>query len=228
MWKGGVRLKMKEQPESGIVMSKREVVALLSGNKTRSSYPVIPQPVQPVQQPVQVEGKAKSPFGNPGDWLYVKECWLAGFQWSPADYDRILRGDIRLGDYVFEAAYEPSDPQFSIHEFEWLAAADMPISAARLRLRILTVQVMHIADVTDNDAKLEGFAPRMSPVGSLISARQQYLQEWDIQFGIARFPEEHISWSQNPLIWAVDYVPEEISLPLPAPLQDLRPTPAQA
>ncbi|MBO9151891.1 hypothetical protein ACFOTA_06710 [Chitinophaga sp. GCM10012297] len=83
----------------------------------------------------------KCPFG-PGDILWVKET----FQWVDAGED---------SGYVYRA----TDPDWeTTEEWRWKPSLFMPEKASRISLRVVSVRLERLQDISAEDAKAEGFA----------------------------------------------------------------------
>jgi len=79
-------------------------------------------------------GAVKSPYGKPGDRLWVRETWAPDFE----PYEFIYRAD----DGMFASRWRPS-----IH---------MPRWASRITLEVESVRVERLQDISEEDAIAEG------------------------------------------------------------------------
>lgn len=123
------------------------------------------------------DGWAACPFGQPGDRLWVAECWC-GTREEPS-YRATAVADGWTGD---EVAEQP-----------WRSAAQMPEWAARLRPVLVDVRLQRLQDLSEADATAEGF-PRKNPQSFM--GWDNFRMSWDRDHG----PE---SWSDNPYVWAL-------------------------
>lgn len=133
-----------------------------------------------------------SPYGQPGDRLWVRETWIDA---SSALHSCVIyRAD---GDE--QACGEPWKP--SIH---------MPRWASRILLEIVSVRVERLTDISESDAIAEGIEPvygvwrdyqnqpsvNHHPAWS--TAIDSYRSLWESINGTG-------SWDLNPLVWVIEF-----------------------
>lgn len=173
---------MAERP---IPFSEPMVKALLAGTKVQTRRLVKPQP------PEWVEGvsyanlggpwwdfwatdrltspRVRCPYGQPGDFLYVKEGW--GVRHRLGDYfDVVYRADGADSE-----GREVQLPDWDGPEFEqamramshgWRSSRFMPKWAARLWLEIVEVRCERVNAITDDDAIAEGLLSQVGDGGA--------------------------------------------------------------
>ena len=213
---------MKERP---ILFSGPMVRAILSGTKTQTRRVLKPQPyfdnrgllwwewsrsagsasIDPVGQPSD-EWLKHCPYGAPGDVLWVRETW------APSDLAPVL--------------YRADGP---VRNGRWRPSIHMPRWASRLSLRIKSVRVERLQDITEADAIAEG-AHRMtctqglqwadgSPKGATWSMQRPHPAEADPEnghrhcLGSARMAFANLwqsingagSWAANPFVWVIEF-----------------------
>lgn len=220
---------MKERP---ILFSGAMVRAILSGQKTqtrrvvnpyppaeRSIIPYLPSAIVPQQDgtfAAYTDGrKAKEfrcPYGQPGDRLWVRECFAVEHQVEPDqpppfnDGRPILRdpdsgwrlSHYRATDPAPELSYEdgcsarcPEDGH--VH---WKPSIHMPRWACRLVLEIVSVRVERLQDISRGDAMEEG-----CPFPNMIYETDPVAWFADLWCTI-NGPE---SWIANPWAWVVEF-----------------------
>jgi len=106
--------------------------------------------------------EAKCPFGVPGDRLWVRETWQ----------------DIGAADrpeYVYAADGEWSG--------KWRPSIHMPRWASRITLEVVSVRVDRLEDISEEDAKAEGYASADEFLGA----------PWAVSVG------------PNPWVWVVEF-----------------------
>ena len=88
----------------------------------------------------------KSPYGAPGDLLWVRETWAKG-------------------ETAGVAQYRATDPQCddTTSGLRWRPSIHMPRWASRITLRIIDVRVERLHDITEDDARAEGCEARPFP-----------------------------------------------------------------
>ncbi|MBS1170124.1 MAG: hypothetical protein H6R01_1042 [Burkholderiaceae bacterium] len=184
---------MKERP---ILFNGAMVRAILDGRKTQTRRIVKPQPQMVTDRSIKPwSGDQKSllellqqtgrncPHGQPGDRLWVRESMLfdpdQGWRYSADGCD------------VIDEGYGKSNQRCpSIH---------MPRSCSRINLEITSVRVERLQDISEADAKAEGFSPCFSNDGDQIeSAAGVFLHEWWSIYG-----EDSVR--ANPWVWVIEF-----------------------
>lgn len=207
---------MSERP---IIFSGPMVRALLAGTKTQTRRIVKPQPDEDglaklVDGPWQ-DTSARSyrcPYGAPGDMLWVRETtrqWRDGAQ-PMTEY--VADGWAPRLRWTYSRSSRPS-----IH---------MPRAAARIMLRVESVRVERLQEISEDDAQAEGVdleavdmavtardyldpqgpwfhdwhedGPKYVPTDTVCTASFRSL--WDSING-----ERGFSWASNPWVWAITF-----------------------
>ena len=134
--------------ERGMIFNTEMVKAILEGRKTQTRRPVKPQPSgEFCRYDLYIKGQAlwssgdvrHSPFGIPGDRIYVRETWCKMKTASRPEDNRI--------HYLASAGK---------NNFLWRPSIHMPREAARLFLEITDVRVERVRDISEEDAIAEG------------------------------------------------------------------------
>lgn len=201
---------MKERP---ILFSAPMVRALLAGAKTQTRRIVKPQPelvpedklhgrpagtcwwpCNAVQSMIDIDemGVWASPYGRPGDRLWVRETW------SMMNRERttvVLRGHHRTpgeaGD--LEVVYRATEP----HEHRgWRPSIFMPRWACRIELEVTEVRVEQLRTITEDDCVAEGCA--VTDPSPHTCARDVFADLWSKINGVE-------SWDANPWVWVVSF-----------------------
>ena len=107
------------------------------------------------------------PYGKPGDRLWVKETFCA------FDIDRVH----------YRADFAPDKEKPSV----WKPSLFMPRWASRLTLEITNVRVQRVEDISEEDAKVEGFV-----------CRGQFL---DLFYNV----NKRAPAGSNPWVWALTF-----------------------
>mgnify|MGYP001585626145 CR=1 FL=1 len=132
-----------------------------------------------------------------GDTLYVRETW----QLLRLDYDAET-GHVDDVEAVADVSTDPRDPRFAGRPrysvayaanagwdgdkgFPWRPSIHMPKWAARIHLRVLSVGVERVGDITEAGAKAEGCADV-----------EDFARLWIKLYGI---------WSDNPWVWVTKF-----------------------
>jgi hypothetical protein len=213
---------VKERP---ILFSAPMVRALLDGRKTQTRRMVKPQPLSQGYTPLisynhgvaeisfgpHDEGPRglrwwRSPYGQPGDALYVKETWQADVEDAP-----LKPSEIKPGRPIFYAAGgDKNRGALAVQSGGWRPSLFMPRWASRITLEITGVRVERLNDCSKTDAEAEGLVRLPATGRYAISKGDQY-------FGAAWFDPraayqalwEQIngpgSWEVNPWVWVVEF-----------------------
>lgn len=183
-----------------ILFSTAMVQAILDGRKTQTRRVVKPQPeytrgfVGPIHWIGDKDGKEiKCPYGEPGDILWVRETWCPPHHLIPES------------GYVYKA--DDNRP------FRWKPSIHMPFAAARIFLRVKSVRVERLHDISEADVIAEGIKSRVNrqvnqftniyattdeDITKAFVAIQSFCSLWESING----PE---SWDANPWVWVVEF-----------------------
>jgi hypothetical protein len=190
---------MMERP---ILMSAPMVRAILDEQKTQTR---------------RVAKQAKCPYGEPGDFLYVRERFMiesnrgidsAKSYLPPFDDGRPTRWVNGLFEEEFweQAHYMATDPSPIIRGVSgarWKPSIHMPKWASRILLRVNTVTKQQLHEITIDDAMAEGVGHLYGYTGlsPALDARRRFSELWNDING-DRF---NCSWDDNPFVWKVEF-----------------------
>lgn len=156
------------------------------------------------------------PYGEPGDVLYVRECVAylddaasealgRGLVYrADADLVRDDSGDRTgwwLGDVFFGGKARP---------FKWTPSILAPKQMSRIFLRVTSVRVERVQDITEEQARAEGVYPicggYMADVDSewRTTAREAFRDLWD---GLSK---PGARWADNPWVWVIEFERMEV------------------
>ncbi len=131
----------------------------------------------------------RSPYGGPGDRLWVREAWRESGNMQRAD-GRIPSEHPGFGEVLYRADGGHTGP--------WRPSIHMPRWASRLILEVTGVHVERVQDISYEDVKAEGVP----------------LPEWNersLWFRSFRDLWNKINagrgygWDENPLVWVVEF-----------------------
>ncbi|ENH6339276.1 hypothetical protein ABWH74_002617 [Burkholderia vietnamiensis] len=209
---------MKERP---ILFSGAMVRAILEGRKTQTRRVMKHQPPDDVA-PITVaryhptivdrrgdeapgpeifgafsddgEWGCKSPFGEPGDRLWVRETHLAWWKLDEAN---------PAGPRVFShvAAYAADGYELEPGE-KWIPSIHMLRAASRITLEITDVRAERLQEISQDDAEAEGidFLRSVPDADETLDARGLFHCLWD---GINA--ERGHGWEANPWVWVIEF-----------------------
>ena len=212
--------------ERGILFSAPMVRALLDGTKTQTRR------VMRARDRVRDSNgeRVPSPYGVPGDRLWVRETWC---QPNPMAREVVYRADIpaELLDEERQVRREVGSGAYA----PWRPSIFMPRWASRITLEVTDVRVQRVQDISESDAAAEG-VPGLTgyagwnvftegggmywragvepvrgvegvrdyvastPLGAL-SARERYASLWQDING----KRPGCAWRDNPYIWAITF-----------------------
>lgn len=203
--------------ETGLMFKAPLVNAILEGRKTQTRRVMKPQleqcdwfpswylPTGPEEGIFWPNGKNKiltlSPYGQPGDLIYVRETWQHG---------NYPLGPYEEGAPVYYRADFLDDPDGPDGEKspqgkyrDWQPSIHMPKSAARIWLEITGVRIEQLKNISQADAIAEG-APPSHPSIDQISmefgysdfSRSWFAQTWE---------STGASWAANPWVWVYEF-----------------------
>lgn len=156
----------------------------------------------------------KSPYCA-GDILYVRETWC----WCPCwdcgmnavegccDKEAVKLYNIdkkEFGCYGYKASFEENEAPFE----RWHPSIHMPKAAARIWLKVTSVSLERLQDITDDGAKAEG--------ANCKDGKNVGWQEKQRRTAIERFSEiwestvskekiDSCSWAANPWVWVIEF-----------------------
>lgn len=132
----------------------------------------------------QAFAEKHSPYGQPGDRLWVRETWAP-------------HPDFPLS--AQRAVYR-ADPECEHDVERWRPSIHMPRPYSRILLEIVSVRVERLQDCSESDAVAEGI-PRDTGVGTQFcraDPRNGYRHLWESINGAG-------SWDANPWVWVVEF-----------------------
>ena len=211
---------MKDHP---ILMNGEMVRAHMAGRKTQTRRPVKPQPPAGFNDPWQghngqwfvMDGRPgarldshplRSPFGRPGDTLWVREMFAAftGGSGEHGEYDEAEGPLCDERSYTF--AYRADGTS---RPARWRPSIHMPRAASRITLNVKRVWVERVQDIAEADAVAEGLVSALShgewrnpSLGrsGIWTARNAFAVLWDYIYA-----KRCLGWDVNPWVWACEF-----------------------
>lgn len=193
-----------------ILFNTAMVQAILDGRKTVTRRVIKPQPRYPLRRhnggwheysddPL-CDPICHSPWGyqysapyQPGDILWVRETWTCmppgpeEKEWGIAYAADGMQRYVEMPDSFRPMLYGPERWRPSIH---------MPREAARIFLRVTSVQVERLQDITEEQAEKEG-------CNDYTSTACGFFDVWDSTIKKADLPI--YGWDANPWAWAIEF-----------------------
>ncbi|WQD84032.1 hypothetical protein U0036_05845 [Cupriavidus oxalaticus] len=143
-----------------------------------------------------------SPYGQPGDRLWVRETWAQPVPLDPGP--TVYRAD-------YPACVPPGYERIpTADEITWKPSIHMPRALCRLRLEVTGVRVERLNDCSEADAVAEGLHILPASGRYVVNPGEQYLGAadhdprvvyadlWDRINGAG-------AWDANPWVWVVEF-----------------------
>lgn len=135
--------------------------------------------------------RVKCPYGQPGDYLWVRETFLEN------------------NEIVLFKADNPKIPPFD----KWTPSIHMPRWASRITLEIINIRVERLQDISEKDAIAEGVTDPSAGTEHEAPPGAQYKSGpvtwfamlWSRIHGIE-------SWRENPWVWAIEFKPHFVNI----------------
>lgn len=202
-------IEIKERP---ILFTGEMVRAILDGRKKQTRRVLKPQPMDyyPSWYPNHTSPKRKhyarekhwraggpvdfSPYGKPGDHLWVRETFWDAFKRMPEE-----NGCVYKADY----GYRIDLPEAQAEGQPWKPSIHMPRWASRITLAVTKVSVERVQDITKENIKAEG--SKVTPWccgedGEFVGFQADFALLWD-----SINAKRGFSWGSNPWVWVVSF-----------------------
>lgn len=232
---------MRERP---ILFSTEMVRAILDGRKTQTRRVMTPQPeYDPGRRyliwlknglrqgsPIKYAGWwFDSPYGQPGDLLWVRETWAVSSVWGNTKPSDLPTNGAAV--FYFDEGFGDYKKRPSIH---------MPRWASRITLEVMNVRVERVQDISEADAIAEGVTGldendklpahrrlytdysdkiddsvrafvtakgSFSTLWDSINAKRTMIHEYEDDDGTMHREEVSggYSWASNPWVWVIEF-----------------------
>ena len=159
-----------------------------------------------------VKERVKAPY-MPGDILYVRETW--GISNPLGDFER----NNRTAEYIYKAGYAKGERISITREDEknlgvWKPSIHMPKVAARILLKVTSVRVERLQDITIDGCLDEGVSKKIrTQMGyaveeseesfNLIQAKDTFRKIWSST--LKKDQCEKYGWIANPYVWVIEF-----------------------
>lgn len=192
--------------------------AIVDGRKTQTRRIVKPAKCRNTPlcdlSPCEIAGEinrgdySNSPYGKPGDLIYVRETFLGPLVDPDGDYPD---GWHHVKHCIYRADGHPMPEYVDMDDnlrFGWKPSIHMPRWASRLTLKIKSIRIERLQDISEKDAKAEGV--RGSMISEAVSKADSPLPE-SPYIGGFMFLWQSIngldSWDANSWVWRIEYEP---------------------
>lgn len=209
---------MRERP---ILFSGPMVRAILEGRKTQTRRVIKPQPRE--EEILGCPGlvwKNKhwavadkpgfiTPFGQPGDRLWVKETFTWGRITAADDGEPFV--DQCVGDNDFIPKEYCLSNDIGIDEVLWKPSLFMPRHLSRILLEVVSVRVERVQEISQEDIESEGIqfvdgylnelCKWRDSVDGIRATRSKFCQQlWD-----SINAKRGFGWDKNPWVWVIEF-----------------------
>jgi hypothetical protein len=148
------------------------------------------------------------PYGQPGDQLWVRECW--------APNSGSAGGFLYRADHFSAASFSSIDLKTGIcthSTARWRPSINMPRIASRITLEVTGVRVERLQDISEADAVAEGIEPYtdFAPAGQHWRRYRDGGMNCYVDNPIASYASLWTeingpgSWEANPWVWVVEF-----------------------
>ena len=160
-------------------------------NKTPDGFiknkPLLFKPYCDMSDKELVSSIYKSPY-NVGDVLYVRETWAL-----ESESENYVTGEKST---IFAYRADPFN-----RNGNWKPSIHMPKDAARIFLKVTSVRVERLQDMTKEDALKEGINSKLCV--NLAHALTKFKKLWNST--IKHDQLECYSWEANPYVWVIEF-----------------------
>lgn len=140
----------------------------------------------------------------PGDTLWTRETWY----YEEHMHDLTAgEPDLPGGRYSHRYVYKASNPDYPVNvgvgEHGWKPSIHMPRAAARIFLKVKSVRVERLQDITEDDCEDEGMYPPYacrSESGYRFEMRTQFKELWD-----SIYAKRGYGWDTSPWVWVIEF-----------------------
>jgi hypothetical protein len=188
-----------------ILMSAPMVRAILEGRKTQTRRIVKASKSMLECGFIKLEPDvSKCPYGQPGDFLWVKETHQA---------NPIYGSPVYRADYLLQNGRYGPNP-VNAENWPWRPSIFMPRRLSRITLEITKVRIERLQDISEEDAIAEGIEYRddigidrsFKFYGKVLEKLDQWtpLPKWSYQT-LWESINGPGSWAANPWVWAITF-----------------------
>ncbi len=185
-----------------IIFSTHDVKAILESRKTQVRLVIKPQPI-PIL-PITIDGEVclswshEQPYKS-GDILWVRETWT-----SCATIDSWFDNK---NMYIYKTDFQDQKVIW-----KWRSPIHMPKEAARIFLKVKSIQPERLQDITEEDAIAEGFEPTLCDCvnrgiyGCTDCINTKILEPAIVGF-MYTWDESNSKnlWGNNPWVWRIEF-----------------------
>ena len=138
----------------------------------------------------------RCPYGQPGDLLWVKETWQA-WRYCSMEYDEWCLCDCPPSEILERFGTPKLEYAATTESFgPWRPSIHMPRWASRITLKIVSVRIERLLNISNEDCWDEGMCDATNPE---VKANRKWFSElWESINGPG-------SWNANPWVWVIQF-----------------------
>lgn len=232
--------------ERSILFSAEMIRAILDGRKSQTRRVIRPQPIfaddGECWYPSETHKKGLlygseisfrrwlatsfSPYGQPGDRLWVRETWGIGTRPCPfngwVDGIEYKADELLIDDNSDLTLYLPVNlpDDICLGDYEkkgWTPSIHMPRWASRIMLEITGVRVERVQEISEEDAQAEGVERPILRLGPNGSRADNEFEHWPIHPLTGEYKDAYrtlwdklnakrgFGWDINPWAWVLEF-----------------------
>jgi len=140
------------------------------------------------------------PYGVPGDILWVRETWCRHAVCGKCETEAIYKKS-NCGNPICASVFhwKAGAKSWTYEGTKWNPSIHMPRAAARIFLRVKSVRVERVQDITEADAKSEGCLPRLV-WEKQVAAKDKFFVLWN-----SIYAKRGAGLDANPWVWVVEF-----------------------
>jgi len=195
--------KVKERP---ILFNGPMVRAILEGCKTQTRREIKNNPLLNAgftDEFILLPGNASAfvcPFGVVGDRLWVKETSIIAPKYFNDGKDCNARDEEGVPRIVQYLATNPNRDAANDYHLKVSPSIFMFRWASRITLEITDVRVQRLQEITEEDARAEGYHPKINDSLPDWTAKESFKILWD-----SLNAKRGLDWDKNPWVWALSF-----------------------
>lgn len=193
-----------------ILFSTEMVQAILDGRKTQTRRVVKGEFLNAIERWVDgskdkwygytgptLSFKTHCPYGAKGYDLWVRETWAVSpflNKVKPSELEGCIKGDNP------KVIYKASNGYSNANDYTWRPSIFMPRWASRIILKVHSIRVERIQDITYDDCNNEGIPWGPVPWKSGPKVYKEFKELWNSINAKRGYP-----WADNPWVWVIDF-----------------------
>ena len=135
-----------------------------------------------------------------GDILYVRETWRVHKHYKKMRPKWVMAA---MGGDVWGCIDYKASPRTEDFWGGWRPSIHMPKEAARIFLRVTSVKAQRLQDITENDAKAEGF--NSIDIDECEEYEFTAVDDFALGWSDIYWKDKSRCWEANPWVWVIEF-----------------------